>query len=353
MVDITSNTFESPSTGKQYLYLTAGPRDGPLMFLLHGWPGIGATWTPQLQAFSRLGFHTVAPDMPGYGGTWTSQDASEFALEKVVPQLLELLAHLGRKQAIWIGHDWGCGPLWALASHHPQACRAVVGMSVPYRTLELGLPALLATVDRELYPEHEYPYGPWDYQVFYEQSPTTLDAQVEADPARCLKLVYARGRAESGRAVARTAAVSKARGWFGGPDAPLPDLPLAATVLDAALLDQLVASVRRNGFHGATAWYLNHAANRRYTLEQSVDAGVLAMPVLFIHTEYDAVCQTVYNPRLLRDMRSLCSNLSEFVVKAGHWGALECPEDVNSGTVAWILSQVADWWPGPAVKSRI
>jgi len=353
MVELKPNTFVSPSTGKQWSYLTAGPTDGPLLFFLHGWPAVGATWKPQLQAFGGLGFYTVAPDMPGYGGTWTSKDASEFALEKLVPQLLELLRHLGRERAVWVGHDWGCGPLWALASHHPEVCRAIVGISVPYRTIEMGLPTLFEAIDRELYPEAEYPHGQWDYQVFYEQSPTAFDQQMQGDPAKCMKAIYSRGRAERGRGVAATATVTRAGGWFGGPEAALPDVPLAMTVLDQDLLDQLVASVRRNGFHGATAWYLNHAANRKYTLETSVADGVLEMPVLFVHTEYDAVCQTVHNPRLTAEMRRLCRNLNEFVVRAGHWGALECAEEVNAGAVSWIIKEVCDWWPGPTLKSRI
>lgn len=355
MANFKSNTFDSPSTGKHFTYLEAGPAQGPLIILLHGWPGIALTWKPQLTAFSSLGFHVVAPDMPGYGGTWTSKDPSEFALEKLVPQFLELLQHLGRKQAIWIGHDWGCGPLWAIASHHPEVCQAVVGISVPYRTIEIGLEAILRTIDRELYPEDEYPYGQWDYQVFYEREPQAADRQFMSSPDRLekyLKLVYARGSAQTAKAVARTSLVTKNKGWFGGPDAPVPDLPLDRTVLDEELLGNLVESARRNGWHGATAWYLNHKANAAYAAT-SKDGGRLKVPVLFVHTEYDAVCQTVYNPRTVAEMRDKCERLVETVVPAGHWGALECAEEVNAAVVEWITREVKSCWPGPVLKSRI
>ncbi|KIX92155.1 uncharacterized protein Z520_12148 [Fonsecaea multimorphosa CBS 102226] len=350
---ITSHTFTAPTSAKPYTYLTAGPSDGPLVILLHGWPAVALTWKPQLLSLSSLGFYCVAPDMPGYGGTWTSDDPSEFALEKLVPDLLELLKSLGRQDALWIGHDWGCGPLYALASHHPEACRAIVGISVPYRTLELGLPTLLDLIDRDLYPESEFPWGQWDYQVFYERDPKAIDRQFESNPAKNLKLVYSRGSAQNARGIARTAQVTKHKGWFGGPDAPTPDLPLDKTVLDQEIYDALVAGVQRNGWKGATAWYLNHAANRKYTLEKSVDQGVLKMPVLFVHTEYDAVCQTAHNPKLVQAMRDHCRDLTEFVIQAGHWGNLECPEEVNSGIASWVLKSVRDWWPGPELKSRL
>ncbi|KAI1622648.1 Alpha/Beta hydrolase protein [Exophiala viscosa] len=355
MATIKSNTFISPTTNKQFTYLSAGPTDGPLIFLLHGWPAIGLTWKPQLLAWSSLGFHVVAPDLPGYGGTWTSKDPKDFALEKLVPQILEMFHSLGREQAIWVGHDWGCGPLWAIASHHPEVCQAVVGISVPYRTLEMGLEHLISLIDRQVYPEDEYPWGQWDYQVFYEREPQAVDRQFESEHVeKYIKLVYSRGSAAAGKAPARTARVSKDDGWFGGPAAAtqVPDLPLERTVLDEEILQALVASARKNGWHGATAWYLNHKANAEYTAK-SVNGGVLKVPILFVHTEYDAVCQTVHNPRFMVEMRGKCERLCEVVVKAGHWGALECKEEVNAAVVEWITKEVTDCWPGPVLKSRI
>lgn len=354
MATLKTNTYKSPTTGRQWSYLTAGPSDGPVMFFLHGWPGIASTWKHQLVAFGGLGFSVVAPDMPGYGGTWTSKDPSEFALEKLVPQFIELLHDaLGRRDAIWIGHDWGCGPLWAIASHHPEVCRGIVALSVPYRTLEMGLPTLLTLIDRQVYPEDEYAYGQFSYQVFYERDPTVVDRQFETDLPRTIKLIYAKGHPDVGRAPSRLSLVAEQGGWFGGVDAPVPDVPLDRTVLDQEILDELVAGAEKNGWHGATAWYLNHAANEKYSREKSLDGGKLRMPVLFLHTEYDAVCQTVYNPKFAAEMREKVEDLSELVLKAGHWGALECPEDTNAGIAEWIVKRVRDSWPGPEVKSKM
>jgi soluble epoxide hydrolase / lipid-phosphate phosphatase len=202
---LTSHPFQT-SSGKPYTYLSAGPSNGPLIIFLHGWPGIALTWKPQLLTLSGLGFHCVAPDMPGYGGTWTSKEPSDFALEKLVPDFLDLLKHLGHDKAIWIGHDWGCGPLWAIASHHPEVCRAVVGISVPYWTLELGLEHLVTMVDRERYPEKEFPYGQWDYQVFYEQHPRAVDEQFEnsGKMVQYIKMCFGRGSEATGKGIART-----------------------------------------------------------------------------------------------------------------------------------------------------
>lgn len=334
-------------------YLTAGPPDGPLLILLHGWPGIALTWKYQIEAFASLGFYVVAPDMPGYGKTWTSKNPSDFALERIVPQLLELLHHVGRQKAIWFGHDWGCGPLWAIASHHPEVCDAVIGMSVPYRALELGLDALLSIIDRERYPESEYPNGQWDYQVFYERDPQASDRHFESNIPNHVKMLFAKGSESAGKGIARTAEVNKNNGWFGGPNVKVPDYPLDNTVIDQDLFEKLTESLTRNGFHGATSWYLNHPANKAYSLKNVPNNGILKMPVLFIHTEYDAVCQTLNNPKFTEEMRSHCENLQEFVIKAGHWGMLELPRETNAGVIEWIVRSVRGSYPGPQLQSRI
>ena len=44
-----------------------GPRDGPLVVLLHGFPECWVTWRNQLPALAAAGFRAVAPDLRGYG----------------------------------------------------------------------------------------------------------------------------------------------------------------------------------------------------------------------------------------------------------------------------------------------
>lgn len=63
MVTIEEHTFKYGE--KQTFYLAAGPKLGPLLIFVHGWPAIARTWKPQLETFGGLGFRVVAPDMPG------------------------------------------------------------------------------------------------------------------------------------------------------------------------------------------------------------------------------------------------------------------------------------------------
>ena len=175
---ITEHDFTSKD-GDKFFYLSAGPPSGPLLIFIHGWPALAETWKPQLLAFADLGFRTVAPDTRGYGRSVVSKDRADYALERHVADMLALLAHLDRDQAVWIGHDWGAGLVWSFAAHHPEACAGVVNMCVPYRTIEFGLEALVATVNRERYPVDKYPNGQW---CVY---PNLSDQQTRVSLLRC------------------------------------------------------------------------------------------------------------------------------------------------------------------------
>src|SRR5438132_12094938 len=101
-------------------YLAAGPKDGPLIIFVHGWPELSISWRHQLPALAALGFRAIAPDMRGYGRSTVYTRHEDYAIEHAVSDMLGLLQSLGRGQALWVGHDWGSPVVWALASHHPE-----------------------------------------------------------------------------------------------------------------------------------------------------------------------------------------------------------------------------------------
>lgn len=88
-------------------YLAAGPKEGPLIIFLHGWPELSISWRHQLPALASLGFRAIAPDMRGYGRSSIHPRSSDYAQELIVQDMLELLDSLGRERAVWVGHDWG------------------------------------------------------------------------------------------------------------------------------------------------------------------------------------------------------------------------------------------------------
>jgi soluble epoxide hydrolase / lipid-phosphate phosphatase len=348
---LTRHTFTKYD--KTLSYLSAGPSTGPLLIFIHGWPGLACTWTSQLLAFAALGFRTIAPDMPGYGASTPKPKTKEsYSLQNVVTQLVNLLKHgLEREEAVWIGHDWGAAVVWALVAHHPEICLGVVGMSIPYRTLELGLDELVSYANREIYSEEEFPHAQWSYQAFYESSEENFEKAVAAldkNVKAAMKLFYTRPKEdfeEVKSQPAPTANVSKDGGWFKGADS-VPDIPLGSTLLSETLLNDLTASFTEHGFWAPTAYYLNHTANKQWTEDWAVNEGVVSVPVLFIECLHDRVAGT-FNTKIMDPMKSYCRKLTTVSISAGHWVALERPEEANAAVARWMAVSLPEGrgWP--------
>ena len=318
-------------------YLSAGTEDGPLIIFVHGWPELSLSWRHQLPSLAGLGLRCVAPDMRGYGRSKVHERHEDYALEAIVGDMIGLLDALGEESAIWVGHDWGSPVVWSIASHHPDRCLGVASLCVPYYTMERGLEAMLPLINRELYPEDEFPLGQFEYQRFYEEDFAAAIAPFDADPTRAIKALFRSGKPAAKRKPSRTAFVRKDGGWFGGkPVAPA--VAHDADVLTEEDLAEYADALIRNGFFGPGSYYMNHEANAAYA-EQAANEGVLEMPTLFIAAEYDQTCESVVS-RLAEPMGDYCHNLTSRVIQSGHWMAQEKPQEVNAELVHWLASSV-------------
>lgn len=81
--------------------------EGPLVLLCHGWPELSYSWRHQIPAIAAAGFHVVAPDMRGFGRTSAPAEIDAYSIFDTVGDMVALVAALGEKQAIIVGHDWG------------------------------------------------------------------------------------------------------------------------------------------------------------------------------------------------------------------------------------------------------
>lgn len=324
-------------------YLAAGPEDGPLVIFVHGWPELSTSWRHQLPALAELGFRTIAPDMRGYGRSTVYPEPAAYAQEPIVRDMLDLLDALGREQGVWVGHDWGSPVVWNLASHHPERCRAVASLCVPYYTLERGLDQLLSLVDRNLYPENEFPYGQWDYMRYYEERFAEAIAPMDANVSQFLTVLMRRGDPAGEGKPAFTATARRSRSFFG--TRTLPDLPRDADVVSEKNLSSYVSALKRNGFAGPCSWYLNDGVNAAYA-KTALNGGSLDLPVLFLNARYDYVCENTHS-RLAEPMRTYCHQLTDETICSGHWLAQEKPVEVNAALVRWLATRVPDVWPQP------
>lgn len=337
---ITEHVVRSPRHTS--FYLASGPADGPLVVFMHGWPELALSWRHQLPAFGALGFRAVAPDMRGYGRSSVHAGHGDYPLKEIVADMIELIDHLGREKAVWVGHDWGSPAMWSVVSHHPERALGAASLCVPYRSIECGIDHIVGLVDRRVYPQAEFPAGQWDYMRFYEENFAAAVNAFEADVYRTVKALFRKGSPAGKGKPTGTAFIRAKGGWFGGAGVA-PDLPHDTDVVSEEDLRAYAAALSRNGFFGPDSWYMNDAANIAYT-KTAKNGGRIDIPALFLAAEYDYTCESI-DSDLARPMRDFCSDLTERRVASGHWMAQERPREVNAALLEWIATKIPAAWP--------
>lgn len=323
-------------------HLACGPEDGPLIVFVHGWPELSISWRHQLPCFGALGFRAIAPDMRGYGRSSVYGRHEDYAVRESVADMIELLDHLGREKAVFVGHDWGSPVVWSLASHHPDRCHGVANLCVPYVPEGFAPKNIIPLVDRAIYPEADYPAGQWDYMLFYEESFEKARSTFEANVRNTVKLLFRAGSAAGAGQPVVTSSVRKNGGWF-GPLTEAPDVPMDTSVLTEEDYWKYVAGLETNGFFGPDSWYMNAERNIAFAREAR-NGGRIDLPVLFIHAAYDWICAT-QGTRLADPMRAACRDLTEAAAETGHWMAQEKPAVVNAALARWLATKVPQAWP--------
>jgi len=112
--------------GLDIFYREAGPRDAPVLLMLHGFPSSSRMFEPLLRRLSGS-YRMIAPDFPGFGHSATPSP-EQFAytfdhLAETIDRFAQTLA-LGRYTLVM--QDYG-GPVgFRLAMAHPERVQALV-----------------------------------------------------------------------------------------------------------------------------------------------------------------------------------------------------------------------------------
>lgn len=136
--------FVDGVNGLRMHILEAGPDDGPMVLLLHGFPELAYSWRRVMPLLAEAGFRVVAPDQRGYGRTtgWArgfDVDLRPFRMIGLATDALALVEALGRTSvAAVVGHDFGSPVAAWCALARPDVFRAAALMSAPFG----GPPAL-------------------------------------------------------------------------------------------------------------------------------------------------------------------------------------------------------------------
>src|SRR4051812_4635554 len=112
-------------------YAEAGPAEGPVVVLLHGWPYDINTYIEVAPLLASKGYRVIVPYLRGYGTTrFTSREAFRNGQQSVIAlDVVALMDALKIDYAILAGCDWGARTANIVAALWPERCKAMVSVS--------------------------------------------------------------------------------------------------------------------------------------------------------------------------------------------------------------------------------
>jgi len=297
---------------------------GPLVVLCHGFPESWYSWRHQLGALADAGYHVVAPDQRGYGQTDAPDDNHAYTQFHLVGDVVGLVAALGERQAVIVGHDWGAPVAWNAALWRPDVFRAVAALSVPFsHRAPIAPTAGMKAV-----------FGDNFFYILYFQQPGVAEHELQHDVRRTLRRLMF-GASDN----------APERGLVDGIANPPPktayfldqlaDPTVLPSWLTEADLDYFTAEFQRRGFRGGLNWYRN--IDRSWVLSAPFQGKKIEQPALFISGDRDLIRM---NPGYEAQMREAVPNLRDVVLlpDIGHWTQQEAPDAVNRELIAFLRS---------------
>ncbi len=257
----------------------AGPKDGPLVIMLHGFPEFWYGWRRQIPALAAAGYHVWAPDQRGYNRSDKPQGVGAYAIDTLARDIVGLIEASGREQVYLVGHDWGAAVAWWVAGKHPERVKKLVILNVPH-------PAVMR---RTVLEDDEQRKKSW--YIFFFQLPWLPERSLTADDFTNMV------RALKG---------SSRRGTFSAEDIAAYKQAWSQPGAVSSMLNWYRAVVRRQA--------------------QGVEVGRIRPPTLMIWGANDfALSRTMAQPSI-----DLCDDgRLVFLEEASHWVQHEEPETVN------------------------
>jgi epoxide hydrolase 4 len=112
--------------------VAAGPLDGSVVVLLHGFPEFWYGWHRQIEPLAAAGFRVIVPDQRGYNLSSKPAGVSAYALTDLVSDVIAIADQLGQERIFLAGHDWGAAVAWGVALLHPNRVAKLAILNVPH-----------------------------------------------------------------------------------------------------------------------------------------------------------------------------------------------------------------------------
>ncbi|MEA2862557.1 MAG: hypothetical protein QOC84_513 [Bradyrhizobium sp.] len=112
-------------------YYEAGPADGPVVMLLHGFPYDIHSYVDVAPMLAERGCRAIVPYLRGYGPTHFLDDGTPRSGEQAAigADLIALMDALGVARAVFAGYDWGGRAACVAAALWPERSAGLVSVN--------------------------------------------------------------------------------------------------------------------------------------------------------------------------------------------------------------------------------
>ena len=165
--------------GLRFTGLEAGPKQGELVLLLHGFPQFADSWVPVMRLLAAAGLRVVAMDQRGYTPGARPAGVEAYAIDRLVSDVLGFAEQLGAERFHLVGHDWGGLVAWKLAADFPERLLTLSVVSTPHiNAFQDALRSSFDQMNRSKY-------------ILLFKLPRVAEWALLAADARALRLAYA------------------------------------------------------------------------------------------------------------------------------------------------------------------
>jgi pimeloyl-ACP methyl ester carboxylesterase len=132
-------------------YYEAGPADGPVVMLMHGFPYDIHSYVDVAPMLASKGCRVVVPYLRGYGPTRFRDSATPRSGEQAAigADMMALMDALQIKRAVFAGYDWGGRAACVGAALWPERCIGLVSVN-SYLIQDIANALLPARAEREV-----------------------------------------------------------------------------------------------------------------------------------------------------------------------------------------------------------
>jgi pimeloyl-ACP methyl ester carboxylesterase len=131
-------------------YYEAGPANGPVVMLLHGFPYDIHSYVDVVPLLTAKGCRTIVPYLRGYGPTRFRDKSTPRSGEQAAMgvDVIALMDAIGVKRAIFSGYDWGGRGACVAAALWPERCAGLVSVN-GYNIIDVSRANTPAKPERE------------------------------------------------------------------------------------------------------------------------------------------------------------------------------------------------------------